>query len=93
MGLSAGQVKQLNMFHHRCIRFNLCISNKQQWDERITMAEVREWWGDEDLKIQKRMLEWLGNLARMQDHRLPKSVLFGYLNLILGVGHAGNRGM
>ena len=36
------------------------ISNKQQWDERITMAEVREQWGNEELvdkKIQKRRLE------------------------------------
>ena len=32
-----------------------------------------------DEKIQKRRLEWLGHLARMQDHRLPKSVLFGWL--------------
>ena len=46
------------------------------------MAEVRERWGDEELvdeKIRKRWMEWLGHLARMQDHRLPKSVLFGWL--------------
>ena len=46
------------------------------------MAEVRERWGDEELvdeKIQKRRLELLGHLARMQDHRLPKTVLFGWL--------------
>ena len=76
------QVKQLNTFHHRCIRSILGISNKQKWDERITMAEARERWGDEELvdeKIQKRRLEWLGHLACMQDHRLPKSVLFGWL--------------
>jgi len=32
-------------------------------------------WGDEELvdeKIQKRRLEWLGHLARMPDHRLPR---------------------
>ena len=48
-----------------------------------TMAEVREWWGDEELvdeKNQNRRLKWLGYLARMQDHCLPKSVLFGWLD-------------
>ena len=33
--------KRLNTFHHRCIRTILGISNRQQWSERITMAEVR----------------------------------------------------
>ena len=47
------------------------------------MAEVRRRWGDEELvsdKIRKRRLVWLGHLARMQDHRIPKSVLFGWLS-------------
>lgn len=46
------------------------------------MAELRRRWGDEDTtvdKVQKRRLEWLGHLARMEDYRLPKSVLFGCL--------------
>ena len=47
------QVKQLNTFHHRCIRSILGISNMQQWDERITMADVRERWGDEELVDEK----------------------------------------
>ena len=50
------------------------------------MAEVRERWGDEELvdeKIQKKRLEWLGHLARMQDHRLPRVCCF------LGAGHVG----
>ena len=61
------------------------------------MAEVREWWRDEQLvheRIQKRRLEWLGHRARMQDHRLPNRVLFGWcLNPVLGAGHAGDGGM
>ncbi len=76
-------LRKLNTFHHRCVRAVLGISNQQQWDERITMAEVRRRWGDEDLvsdKIQMKRLEWLGHLARMQDHRIPKSVLFGWLS-------------
>ena len=47
-----------------------------------------------DEKIQKRRLEWLGHLARMQDHRLPKSVLFGWLPQPRPwSGHAGDGGM
>ena len=68
--------KKVNTFHHRCIRTILGISNRQQWSERITMTEVRRRWGDEETvgeKIQKRRMEWLGHLARMPNHRLPKA--------------------
>lgn len=40
---------------------------------------TRERWGDLETvatKIAGRRLEWLGNLARMQDIRMPKTVLF-----------------
>ena len=30
-------------------------------------------------KVQKRRLEWLGHLARMPEHRLPKVMLFSWL--------------
>ena len=74
--------KKVNTFHHRCIRAILGISNRQQWSKRITMAEVRRTWADEETageKIQKRRMEWLGHLARMPDYRLPKVMLFSWL--------------
>ena len=74
--------RKLNTFHHRCIRTILGISNNQQWTERITMTEVRRRWGNMETvaeKIQRRRLEWLGHLACMPDHRMPKSTLFGWL--------------
>ena len=74
--------KRLNTFHHRCVRTIIGISNRQQCSERITKAEVRRRWGDEETvseKVQKRRLEWLGHLARMPDHRLPKVMLFSWL--------------
>ena len=76
------QEKKLNTFHHRCIRSILGISNRQQWSERISMAEVRRRWGDEETaadKVKKRRLEWLDHLARMPDHRIPKATLFSWL--------------
>ena len=44
------------------------------------MADVRRRWEDEETaaeKVRRRRLEWLGHVARMPDHRIPKSVLFG----------------
>ena len=76
------QVRKLNTFYHRCIRIILGISNKQQWSKRITMAEVRRQWGDEETaaeKVRRRRLEWLGHVTKILDHRIPKSVLFGWL--------------
>ena len=75
-------LKKVNTFHHRCIRTVLGISNRQQWSDHITMAEIRRRWRDEETaaeKIKKRRLEWLGHLARMPNHRMPKSALFGWL--------------
>ena len=74
--------KRLNTFHHRCNRIILGIINRQQWTERKTIKGLRRRWGDEELaaeKVMKRRLEWLGYIARMPDHRLPKSMLFGWL--------------
>ena len=60
------QEKKLNTFHHQCIRSILGISNRQQWSEHITMAEVRRRWGDEETaseKVKRKRLEWLGHLT------------------------------
>ena len=67
---------------HQKIRSILGISNRQLWSERISMAEVRRRWGDEEAaadKVKKRRLEWLGHLARMPDHRIPIAALFSWL--------------
>ena len=36
-------ILKLNIFHHRCIRTIVGITNRQQWAEHITITEVR-WW-------------------------------------------------
>ena len=45
----------------------------------ITSFQTREMWGDKETvksKLAKRRLEWLGHVARIPDHRMPKSILF-----------------
>ena len=75
-------LRKLDSFHHRCVRMILGISNHQQWIQRISTRQVLSQWGDTEpvsVKITRRRLEWLGHLARMPEHRLPKSALFGWL--------------
>ena len=78
-------IKKLNLFHRGCIK---SISNRQQWEERITSAEVRRKSGEEETvaeMVMRRGLEWLGHVARMPDHKIPKSVLFGWLSHLIGM--------
>ena len=75
-------LNRLNAFHHRNIRTALGITNRQQWELRISSAMTRELWGDTEtieVKITKQRLEWLGHIARMSDHCMPKKALFGWL--------------
>ena len=60
----------------------LGITYVQQWDERITLSQVRERFGmvktvEEMLML--RRVRWLGLMARTADTRLPKEALFGRL--------------
>ena len=41
-------LNRLYAFHHRCIRTVLGITNKQQWEQRITSSRIRELWGDNE---------------------------------------------
>ena len=75
-------LNRLEAFHHRCIRTVLGITNRQQWEQHISSATTRDLWGDPETvttKITKRRLEWLGHVARMSNHRMPKIALFGWL--------------
>jgi len=38
-------IRKLNNFHNRCLRAILGITNRQQWNERITSAAIRRRWG------------------------------------------------
>ena len=65
--------------------------------QHITSQSIRQQWGDSETvaeKVSKRRLEWLGHLARIPDHRTPKSACSaGCPNLAHGEAHASVRGM
>ena len=75
-------VRKLEVFHKRCMRTIMGISSVQQRLEHISTIQVAKRFGmEESLEdiIAARCLRWLGHMARMDDHRLPKKVLFGWL--------------
>ena len=77
-------LRSLDTFYHQCIRTVMDINRKQQREEKITSEELRTRWGDPlamSDKVRVRRLEWLGHLARMDDARLPKSILFGHFDM------------
>ena len=79
--IKAGSVRRLSGFHNRCIRTIMGISRyQQQWKEHTSSRRLAAGFGMEetiaDLLMHHR-LRWLGHLARMEDHRMPKQLLFG----------------
>ena len=80
--VKAHSLRRLSGFHNRCIRSIMGVSKVQQWKERITSTELAEEFGmTETMKdiLMRHRLRWLGHIARMDDHRLPKQLLFGEL--------------
>ncbi len=75
-------VRRLSSYYNRCIRSILGISKKDVRDRQLTNAELLELWGDQrplQTILTQRRLEWLGHVARMPEHRMPKALLFGLL--------------
>ena len=68
----------LERFHQRCLRTILNI----HWSDFITNVEVLE--QAEVSRIEAMFLKyqprWAGHVSRMEDHRLPKIVMFGELS-------------
>ena len=70
----------LTSFFHRCVRSILGVRKKDVWQDRISNAVLLDRWGDSqsmEHRIRRRRLEWLGHMARMEDDRIPKALLFG----------------
>ena len=77
--VKAVHLKRLNAFHNRCVRCIMGVTCYQQWTERITSRQLSNEFGMEgtisDILCSNR-LRWLGHVARMEDNRMPKQLLF-----------------
>ena len=74
--------QKLETFHNRCLRGIFAITRFQQHTERISSSQVREMFGMREMVGEIAMLNrmrWLGHIARMPEHRIPKQILFGRL--------------
>ena len=71
-------LRLLERFHQRCLRSILNI----HWSDYITNVEVLERAGITSIEamLMKTQLRWAGHVSRMEDHRLPKIVLYGKLS-------------
>ena len=71
------QEKRLNSFHLRCLRKILNI----KWQDKVPNTEVLKKSHIHSIQttLRERRLRWLGHIKRMDDHRLPKQVLYGEL--------------
>ncbi|XP_078667366.1 uncharacterized protein LOC144909177 [Branchiostoma floridae x Branchiostoma belcheri] len=71
-------LRLLERFHQRCLRSILNI----HWSDYVTNVEVLERAGILGIEamLLKIQLRWAGHVYRMEDHRLPKIVLYGELS-------------
>eukprot|EP00117_Sycon_ciliatum_P033834 scpid60765/ scgid25947/ len=77
-------ITALSTFHFRCIRSILEITRQAVWSDRITNTQVLAIWNDtkqDDIptRLLRRRMEWLGHVARIDDDRTPRQLLFGSL--------------
>ena len=79
--LTAANLQTLRVFHHDCVRRICKVSRWWQWRHRVTTKRLLNMLEVPDLLayIDQRTLRWLGHIARMGQHRLPKRLLFSWV--------------
>ena len=79
--------RKLQSFYTKCLRkiagFNLY--KQEQWS--LTDTALCSWLGVPHINhiISQARLRWLGHLARMENHRLPKQMLFAFIPGDVGI--------
>ena len=74
---SCGVLQQLRVLHARCLRSMCRVTRKHTWDHHISTEELMSRTGldSADFYVAQRQLRWLGHVARMDFHRLPRRML------------------
>ena len=73
---------KLERFHRSCVRAMAGVSKYKQWRRRLSSVQLERRLGLYSLGhyLQVRALRWLGHLARMPQERLPRKLLFGWVD-------------
>ena len=80
--IRAADLKKLEVFHHKAMRHILSISKWQQASTRLKNEELQkkmDYIATMEEVIDKRRLDWLGNIARQSDDKLPKRFLTAWI--------------
>jgi hypothetical protein len=77
MALKQTHLKRMDALVHRCLRSILRV----KWYRGMTNEEVRKRADTLPIEvvIRRRRLGWLGHLARMEENRIPRRIMFGEL--------------
>ncbi|XP_022800061.1 uncharacterized protein LOC111337933 [Stylophora pistillata] len=70
-------IRLLERFHQRCLRTNIHCCDFNTNVEVLEQAEIPRI----EAMILKRQLRWAVHVPRMEDHRLPKIVMYGELSI------------
>jgi hypothetical protein len=70
----------LQRFHNYCCRAMAKISRRCQWKRKIKTDSINGQFGipTTDHLVRRRVLQWLGHVARMDADRAPKRLMFGW---------------
>jgi hypothetical protein len=80
--IRAANLKKLEVFHHKVMRHILSITKWQQATTRLTNKNLRkkmDYIATIEEIIDVRRLDWLGNVARQTDEKLPKCLLTAWI--------------
>ena len=72
----------MERFHRRCMRTICNMSRRKQWKQHITSKELEQALNMQSLEhyLQVRVLRWAGHVVRMDYSRMPRKLLFGWVN-------------